>query len=370
MCYYPRSLRLAVLLILAISALTITADEAASQSPDNYQLMVVPESFEYVLAPGDTLTDSIHVYEDSGQVVDFEITNNSNWLQLPLFFTCPKTPATIDFGVTAAGLTPGLYYDTIPVTIYINCETYHSHVTVPVQMTVSGGTETGLASEPSSFHFVLNQGDTLIGESLYIYDIEGNSYNFWTYNFTNWLYVDTMEASPLYTPELISVDVYTDMMSPGVYYDSILVFADEASNSPLVIPATLTIPDDSSEYIVQTNPTWFFFDLRQGDVGLLAGGFIEQNFMDGMNAREFFYHSMGGRQGEVDTGVSTKISGYLYRRLANALKDLKVTNDGSVRTASDNLVQFVYGEDGVFPTETIVGNVNIVEEALKKQSKR
>jgi DNA-directed RNA polymerase subunit A' len=106
------------------------------------------------------------------------------------------------------------------------------------------------------------------------------------------------------------------------------------------------------------------------DVGLMAGGFIEKNFMDGMNAREFFYHSMGGRQGEVDTGVSTKISGYLYRRLANALKDLKVTNDGSVRTASQNLIQFVYGDDGIFPTTTRVGKVTLVDEIAKKMAKR
>ncbi|MBI2598320.1 MAG: hypothetical protein HYW50_03935, partial [Candidatus Diapherotrites archaeon] len=59
---------------------------------------------------------------------------------------------------------------------------------------------------------------------------------------------------------------------------------------------------------------------QKKDVGVIAGGFISSNFMDGMSAFEYFYHAMGGRQGEVDTGVSTKVSGYLYRRLANALK--------------------------------------------------
>ena len=88
---------------------------------------------------------------------------------------------------------------------------------------------------------------------------------------------------------------------------------------------------------------------RPGDVGALAGGFIQSNFMEGLNPKEFFYHSMGGRQGEVDTGVATKVSGYLYRRLANSLKDLVVVEDGSVRTAANNLIQFKYGEDGVFP---------------------
>jgi DNA-directed RNA polymerase subunit A' len=90
---------------------------------------------------------------------------------------------------------------------------------------------------------------------------------------------------------------------------------------------------------------------KENDVGALAGGFIRRNFMDGLDPKEFFYHSMGGRQGEVDTGVATKVSGYLYRRLANSLKDLVVIEDGSVRTAAGNIIQFTYGEDGVFPAK-------------------
>jgi len=109
---------------------------------------------------------------------------------------------------------------------------------------------------------------------------------------------------------------------------------------------------------------------KKDDVGVLAGGFIKSSFMDGMDAKEYFYHSMGGRQGEVDTGVSTKVSGYLYRRLANSLKDLVVNNDGTVRTASSELVQYVYGEDGVFPKNTVRGkSIDLEEEAenMKKQ---
>jgi len=94
---------------------------------------------------------------------------------------------------------------------------------------------------------------------------------------------------------------------------------------------------------------------KKNDVGVVAGGFIDKNFMHGMSAFEYFYHAMGGRQGEVDTGVSTKVSGYLYRRLANALKDIVVQNDETARTASKEIVQFTYGEDGIFPEKAIRG---------------
>jgi len=103
---------------------------------------------------------------------------------------------------------------------------------------------------------------------------------------------------------------------------------------------------------------------RKTDVGALAGGFIRHNFLEGMQPKEYFYHAMGGRQGEVDTGVSTKVSGYLYRRLANSLKDLTVGNDATVRTANKNVVQFVYGEDGVFPQKTRRGKNIEVEDEL------
>ena len=48
----------------------------------------------------------------------------------------------------------------------------------------------------------------------------------------------------------------------------------------------------------------------------------------------------------MDTALRTPKSGYLYRRLVSALQDLKVEYDGTVRDASENVVQFVYGYDG------------------------
>lgn len=109
---------------------------------------------------------------------------------------------------------------------------------------------------------------------------------------------------------------------------------------------------------------------KKNDVGIDAGGFIYHNFMEGMSSYEYFYHAMGGRQGEVDTGVSTKVSGYLYRRLANSLKDLVVSNDSTVRTANNNIVQYTYGEDGVFPQKTFRGrSVSVKRELEKLKSK-
>jgi DNA-directed RNA polymerase subunit A' len=65
---------------------------------------------------------------------------------------------------------------------------------------------------------------------------------------------------------------------------------------------------------------------------------------------------MGGREGLVDTAVRTSRSGYMQRRLINALEDLKVAQDGTVRNTAGTVIQFVYGEDGVDPTRSTGGD--------------
>jgi len=53
----------------------------------------------------------------------------------------------------------------------------------------------------------------------------------------------------------------------------------------------------------------------------------------------------------VDTAVRTSKSGYLQRRLINALSELETQYDGTVRDTSDTIVQFEFGEDGTSPVE-------------------
>jgi DNA-directed RNA polymerase subunit A' len=94
-----------------------------------------------------------------------------------------------------------------------------------------------------------------------------------------------------------------------------------------------------------TERTLPFF--KRGDLSPKARGFIESSFMKGMQPTEFFFGAMTGRDGLMDTALRTPKSGYLYRRLANALQDLVVAYDGTVRDASNNVVQFAYGIDGI-----------------------
>ncbi|MBI2448732.1 DNA-directed RNA polymerase subunit A' [Candidatus Pacearchaeota archaeon] len=92
------------------------------------------------------------------------------------------------------------------------------------------------------------------------------------------------------------------------------------------------------------NRTLSFF--KKGDLSPRARGFIYSSYLKGLNPKEFFFGAITGRDSLMDTALRTPKSGYLYRRLANALQDIKVEYDGTVRDASGNIMQFVYGDDG------------------------
>jgi len=106
------------------------------------------------------------------------------------------------------------------------------------------------------------------------------------------------------------------------------------------------------------------------DLSPRARGFVYNSFMSGLDPLEFFFHMVGGRDGLVDTAVRTQQSGYMQRRLINALESLYVEYDGTVRTTDEKrIIQFQYGEDGVDPAKSEHGQpVNptlIIEKFMK-----
>ena len=83
------------------------------------------------------------------------------------------------------------------------------------------------------------------------------------------------------------------------------------------------------------------------DDGPEARGFVEHSFIEGLTPHEFFFHSMAGRIGLIDTAVRTSETGYLQRRLVKAMEDCKIAHDLTVRNANNFIIQFLYGEDGM-----------------------
>ncbi len=98
---------------------------------------------------------------------------------------------------------------------------------------------------------------------------------------------------------------------------------------------------------------------KRHDLGSEAHGFIRNSFKAGLKPAEFFFQAMVGRDSLMDTALRTPKSGYLYRRLSNAMQDLRVEYDGTVRDSSGRIIQFSYGEDGIDVSKSEGGSVSV-----------
>ena len=105
---------------------------------------------------------------------------------------------------------------------------------------------------------------------------------------------------------------------------------------------------------------------KKYDLGAKAKGFVKSSYKEGLTPTEYFFHSMGGREGLVDTAVRTSRSGYMQRRLINALEDLKVMSDSTVRNTANNIIQFDYGDDGIDPTRSVQGEAVDFEKVISE----
>jgi len=86
---------------------------------------------------------------------------------------------------------------------------------------------------------------------------------------------------------------------------------------------------------------------RADDISARSKGFVKHSYIDGLTPDEYWHHTVGGREGLIDTAVKTAITGYIQRRLVKSLESIVVTNDTTVRDSQQRVIQFKYGEDGI-----------------------
>ena len=98
---------------------------------------------------------------------------------------------------------------------------------------------------------------------------------------------------------------------------------------------------------------------KRNDLMPAARGFIRESFKKGLKPSEFFFAAMTGRDSLMDTALRTPKSGYLYRRLSNAMQDLRVEYDNTIRDANKRIIQFSYGDDGIDVSRSEGGLLNI-----------
>jgi len=106
------------------------------------------------------------------------------------------------------------------------------------------------------------------------------------------------------------------------------------------------------------------------DYGPRSKGFVENCYLKGLTPEEFYFHTMGGREGLIDTACKTSETGYIQRKLVKALEDCMINYDNTVRDSGGNVIQFLYGEDGMageFVEEVAMDLVEYSDETINKK---
>lgn len=92
-----------------------------------------------------------------------------------------------------------------------------------------------------------------------------------------------------------------------------------------------------------------------------ADAFVEHSFTEGLTETEFWMHACASREGMVQTAIKTADSGYLMRRMVKSFENITVCYDDTVRTSAGQVVQFVFGGDGIDPSTAQFKNPRQIE---------
>lgn len=96
------------------------------------------------------------------------------------------------------------------------------------------------------------------------------------------------------------------------------------------------------------------FQITSKEQEFESRGFISSSFLSGLNMQEFWFHAATGRDGITATAMKTAFTGYVQRKMIKSMEDVQVRYDGTVRWENNNIIQFLYGDDGLDPSETVI----------------
>jgi hypothetical protein len=172
----------------------------------------------------------------AGSKLNYLIQASASWLKAsgPLTTLAAGESATLSISVAIAGLAAGVYSATITI---IDSKATNSPVNVPVTLTIASGTRS-IQANPSSFAFSALQGDSNPSAQTLALTSTGGSLAWSGSASDSWLNIAPAGGS---TPASASVSVKSTGLQAGTYTGRITLTAPGASNSPLVVPVTLSI---------------------------------------------------------------------------------------------------------------------------------
>ncbi len=236
------------------------------------QLVVSNELREYTLVQGDNLiNDSIYVMEQSDRAIPFTLTGGAAWIET--FDVTYTTTGWGYFSINGSGLAVGDYEDTLWI---MSDSAGNSPVEVPILLHVTTPEEPVLAADPMMFEYTdVTPGD-IIEDSVIIFEVEGGNIDFWTYNKSGWLLLDTLAVSPLITPDTVPFMINTAGLDPGGFYaDTIWVWSSATDDSLMIY---VSVDLNFGPAVIETVPSMFNFTVFED--GTASDSLIISEFYD------------------------------------------------------------------------------------------
>ena len=237
-------------------------------------LEVAPDTLVFGAEEGgaDPAGQSFTVSEAGGGAIAFAVTETSAWMSAVA--QGATTPADVDVTVAVAGLTPGMYFDSVEVS---SGEADNSPVFKYVSFEVTAAPR-NLVVSPDTLVFVAEEGSpNPVGQAFSVSEAGGDAIAFSVTAVAPWLNAVAQAAT---TPTNVDVTTTISGLTPGNYFDSILVTSGAAANSPVYKFVSLEITVRPK--VLAVDPTTLTFNGLVGD-GVLPGQTFEVSEVGGAN---------------------------------------------------------------------------------------
>lgn len=236
--------RVSFMLLLASSCIMVSEAIALSVSPTTLKYSA---SSSNPVPPPQTITFS----KNSIVSKNWTVTGNASWISVsPSTGSISREKDQISVSVNASGLGAGTY--NAAVNIYIGGQL----TTIPLSLTVSGGTVTPTSTPPAptptptpsiqlnpvSLSFSGTAGGvTPLAQTFNISNPSGGTLTWTLTEPAAWLGLNMGSGTTTTEVDGISASVSISGLAAGTYTTAITVSASGASNTPQIIPVTLTL---------------------------------------------------------------------------------------------------------------------------------
>jgi hypothetical protein len=237
-----------VLVSLIVNAAQVTVQPKIGLSPSSLV-------FSATQGGANPANQTVTVTNTGTGTMTWSVADNANWL------TATQSGGSISAGVNVAGLAAGTYTGAITVSASGATNTPQ---TIPVSLTVAAAPVASptIALSPTSFALTAQAGSTtVLNQTLTITNTGGGSLNWTVIDDSNWVVKNVGSGSGNGT---VAISVNPTGLAAGTHTSLITVSATGATNTPQVVPVTLTLTAAPAQPTIGLSPTSLAFSGTSG----------------------------------------------------------------------------------------------------------